>query len=210
MAVIVNGKPVVYVQANSTTWVSGFTTVSTSGDIAILKGDGGQVIADGGILAANLVLTGDSRLSNARTPTAHASTHESGGSDAIAIDLLAAASNNTNLNASTAAHGLLKILNNTATNYMDGTGNWSTPAPPGRLTNISVLTGNGNFTTQATTTHIHVKMLGAGGGSGGAKYATGNPMTLPGGPGAYLEAYLAVVGSTAYAYVVGAGGLGGT
>jgi hypothetical protein len=35
-------------------------------------------------LTANVVLTGDSRLSNARTPTSHASTHQTGGSDAIA------------------------------------------------------------------------------------------------------------------------------
>jgi hypothetical protein len=34
---------------------------------------------------ANLVYTSDSRLTNARTPTAHASTHASGGSDAITI-----------------------------------------------------------------------------------------------------------------------------
>jgi len=35
-------------------------------------------------LTANVVLTGDSRLFNARTPTSHASTHQTGGSDAIA------------------------------------------------------------------------------------------------------------------------------
>jgi len=34
-------------------------------------------------LTANVVLTGDSRLSNARTPTSHASTHQTGGADAI-------------------------------------------------------------------------------------------------------------------------------
>src|SRR5690606_16505115 len=36
-----------------------------------------------------LVGTNDSRLSNARTPTAHASSHQSGGSDAIKLDDLA-------------------------------------------------------------------------------------------------------------------------
>jgi hypothetical protein len=35
---------------------------------------------------------------------------------------------NTTGNASTSAHGFLKKLDNTATHYMDGTGNWSTPA----------------------------------------------------------------------------------
>ncbi|CAB4144107.1 hypothetical protein UFOVP464_20 [uncultured Caudovirales phage] len=38
---------------------------------------------------ANLVYTGDSRLTDARTPTAHASSHNAGGSDALAIDAAA-------------------------------------------------------------------------------------------------------------------------
>ncbi len=46
----------------------------------------------------------------------------------IKLDDLGAPDDNTDLNASTTAHGLLKKLSNVATEYMDGTGAWSTPA----------------------------------------------------------------------------------
>lgn len=49
----------------------------------------------------------------------------------IKLDDLGTPDDNTDLNASTSAHGLLKKLSNTATEYMDGTGNWSTPAGSG-------------------------------------------------------------------------------
>ncbi len=70
------------------------------------------------------------------TPSAHHTTHESGGSDAIKLDDLSAPDDNTDLNASTSAHGLLKKLDNNAAHYMDGTGAWSTPA-----------SGSSNFVT---------------------------------------------------------------
>ena len=53
------------------------------------------------------VTNSDSRNSNARTPTAHTDSHKSGGSDDIPIDSLAAATDNTLLNATTSAHGLV-------------------------------------------------------------------------------------------------------
>lgn len=52
------------------------------------------------------VTNADSRLTNARTPTAHAVSHQSGGSDAIKLDDLAAPDDNTDLDATTSAHGL--------------------------------------------------------------------------------------------------------
>ena len=42
------------------------------------------------ITDATLIDTGDSRLSDARTPTSHATSHQSGGGDAIKLDDLAA------------------------------------------------------------------------------------------------------------------------
>ena len=70
----------------------------------------------------------DSRLTDSRTPTAHKTSHQSGGSDAIKLDDLAAPDDNTDLNASTSAHGLLKKLDNNAAHFLDGQGNWSTPS----------------------------------------------------------------------------------
>jgi hypothetical protein len=78
-----------------------------------------------------VVYSADSRLSDSRTPTAHATSHKSGGTDAIALDTLAATTDITTLNSSTSAHGLLKKLSGTATQYMDGTGAWSVPAGGG-------------------------------------------------------------------------------
>ena len=50
---------------------------------------------------------------NARTPTTHAATHKTGGTDAIKLDELAAPTNITTLNASTTAHGLCPKGENT-------------------------------------------------------------------------------------------------
>lgn len=58
---------------------------------------------------------------------AHASTHISGGSDAIKLDDLAAPDDNTDLNASTAKHGLLPKLSGSATQFLNGNGSFSTP-----------------------------------------------------------------------------------
>lgn len=44
------------------------------------------------------------------------------------LDDLAAPDDNTDLNASTSAHGLLKKLDNNSAHFLDGQGNWSTPA----------------------------------------------------------------------------------
>jgi hypothetical protein len=62
-----------------------------------------------------------------------ASLFQSGGAQAIKLDDLAAPDDNTDLNASTSAHGLLKKLPNVATQYLDGTGAFSTPASGGGL-----------------------------------------------------------------------------
>ena len=61
---------------------------------------------------------------------AHHATHESGGSDAIKLDDLAAPDDTTDLNVSTAKHGLTPKAPNDANKYLDGTGAWSSlPAP---------------------------------------------------------------------------------
>lgn len=64
-------------------------------------------------------------------PALHHTTHEAGGTDAIKLDDLAAPDDNTDLNASTSAHGLLRKLSGTATEFLDGSGAWSTPAGGG-------------------------------------------------------------------------------
>lgn len=85
------------------------------------------------------VLDGDTRNTNARTPTTHAISHESGGSDAIPLDTLAAPTDVTTLNVSTSKHGLTPKLPNDATKYLDGTGLYSVPSGGGG--SISIATG---------------------------------------------------------------------
>lgn len=133
--------------------------------------------SNGGTTAATVVQANDSRLTDSRTPTTHASNHNSGGIDAldlgslagviansqitsmeyskltsvppnftpsthatnhnaagtdpVHIDTIGAGTDVTTNNASTSKHGLLKKLSNVATEYMDGTGNWSVPAGGG-------------------------------------------------------------------------------
>lgn len=101
----------------------------------IPKADSGGKLSTGwldtGTGASQVVIGNDSRLSNARVPTVHASTHLSGGSDPIKLDDLAAPDDNTDLNASTLKHGLLRKLSGDADQYLDGAGNWTTPEGTG-------------------------------------------------------------------------------
>lgn len=60
--------------------------------------------------AANACAGNDSRLSDARTPTAHAASHKSAGTDSIKLDELAAPTDITTLDASTSQHGLFPKL----------------------------------------------------------------------------------------------------
>lgn len=61
----------------------------TPGANAIPQAGSGGTLADGW-LASNIVRTGDSRLSDARTPTTHAASHQNGGSDEVASSTAAA------------------------------------------------------------------------------------------------------------------------
>ena len=63
---------------------------------------------------------------DARTPTAHAASHASGGTDAVKLDDLAAPDDNTDLNATTSAHGLLPKLGGGTTNFLRADGSWAT------------------------------------------------------------------------------------
>jgi hypothetical protein len=95
----------------------------------------------------------DSRLSDSRTPTTHATSHKSGGGDSIKLDELAAPTDITTLNASTTAHGLLPKLSNVATEYLNGQGAWATPSSGagewwGRISNATAI----EITSAATAT----------------------------------------------------------
>ena len=106
-------------------------------------------LATSGENAANVVVQGnDSRLSDARSPTGHATTHKSGQGDVIKLDEFGATTDITTLNASTTAHGLLPKLSNVSTQYLNGLGNWAALTP---AENTGTATGTANGSTTVFT-----------------------------------------------------------
>jgi len=90
---------------------------------------GGEHIAD---TLANLnTKVSDATLddvSGTRTPTSHQSSHNSGGADAIKLDDLDTPDDNTDLDATTGRHGLLKKLGGGTINFLRADGSWAAPA----------------------------------------------------------------------------------
>lgn len=124
-----------------TNTVAGATGITNTGDnidavLAPTYGSSASTICEGN----------DARLSDARTPTVHATTHQSGGSDSIKLDDLAAPDDNTDLNATTSAHGLLPKGSGIATEFLNGNLAWATPAGGGG----SPLTTKGDLFTYDT------------------------------------------------------------
>jgi len=77
-------------------------------------------ISDHAALADTAPWTGISGKPASFSPSAHASTHLDNGSDPVPV-------------ATTLRSGSLRILSGSATQYLDGSGNWSTPAPAGTV-----------------------------------------------------------------------------
>jgi hypothetical protein len=69
----------------------------------------------------------DDRLTNARTPTAHAASHVSGGIDPIKLDDLDPPDDTNDLNATTSRHGLLPKLGGGTSDFLRADGTWSVP-----------------------------------------------------------------------------------
>ena len=114
-------------------------------DAATTTVKGTVELATSGENAANVVVQGnDSRLSDSRTPTTHATSHKSGGGDVIKLDEFAATTDITTLNASTTAHGLLPKLSNVSTQYLNGVGSWAALTP---AENTGTATGTANGST---------------------------------------------------------------
>ena len=58
---------------------------SVDNRITAFSGTTGKLVKDSGILTSSVVVTTDPRLTDARAPTAHHTTHESGGSDPVIL-----------------------------------------------------------------------------------------------------------------------------
>lgn len=88
----------------------------------LVAGAGIAFQRDGDLLTLASTVTGG----GGGAPAPHASTHQAGGSDAIRLDDLAAAEDNTDLNATTSMHGLLPKLSGSAGDVLKGDGTWGT------------------------------------------------------------------------------------
>lgn len=93
------------------------------------------------------------------TPGAHATSHQSGGSDPIKLDDLAAPDDNTDLNASTSAHGLLRKLPGDTVTFLRADGNFAAVggSAGGGLVLLEQYTASSsaslNFTTAISATY---------------------------------------------------------
>jgi hypothetical protein len=153
-----------------------------------------DVPAAGNASASQVVYGTDTRLTDARTPTAHA------------LDSHSACTDITTLNVSTSAHGLTPKLDNNSGHFLSGVGTWTTPPTLITTTGVPGTPGasfsvpNVGSTAQVTvadaawlTVGELVYLAGAGGsGQAGALQVTaiaGNTVTLlnPTPPGVVTE-----------------------
>ncbi len=70
------------------------------------------------------------------------------------LDDFAAPDNNTDLNATTSAHGLLPLLTGVTTVYLNGNGAWTTPGSGGGLGYALMISGNVTNPVDATTYYL--------------------------------------------------------
>jgi hypothetical protein len=116
---------------------------------------------------SQVVMGDDTRLSNSRAPTAHASTHNLGGSDAIAPDWTQVANKPTSFapTAHASSHldngtdpvsvvtatrtGLAPKLNGNAATFLNGTGAYTTPAGGGDMLKSVYDTANNGIVDKA-------------------------------------------------------------
>lgn len=94
-------------------------------------------------------------LADGQTPLAHKTSHQSGGSDAIKLDDLAAPDDNTDLNASTSAHGLMQKYPGGTSNFLRSDGAFAAPtSTPADLANAP-----GSFTLVTATFRVMADRL---------------------------------------------------
>jgi len=119
--------------------------------------------------AVNTACVGnDARLSDARTPTTHATSHASGGGDALQLDNLSAPDDNTDLDASLTRHGLLPKLGGGTTNFFRADGTWA--APPGGGSDDVIYAPTTADTSIASITDVNIATKAVAGAAAGDQY----------------------------------------
>ena len=128
---------------------------------------------------ATLALEAGTDFPSLSTFEDHSARHESGGSDAIKLDDLAAPDDNTDLDATASAHGLLPKLSNSATEFLNGKGAWATPAGGGDIATDSIwaaagdiVQGTGNDTAAVLSIGTAGQLLRVNAGATALEYYT--------------------------------------
>ena len=109
--------------------------------------------------------SGDAQILNKpsfMTPSAHAATHVSGGSDAVKLDDLAVPDDNTDLNVSSARHGLFPKLPGGSTNFFREDGTWQPGGEANTASNSTSGTGTGLIFKIKTGVDLVFKRIKAG------------------------------------------------
>jgi len=134
----------------------GTTLPADDATVIVENGSGHGVVIDCTAMTADRTITApDTDLDltpNTGTypAAAHTTRHQSGGADAIALDTLGATTDITTLDSSGSAHGLLPKLSGTSTEFLNGSGAWTTPsgsAPPSNLSATTDPTGTDDTPT---------------------------------------------------------------
>ena len=176
-----------------------------------------DVPSSGNASSAQVVYGTDTRLSDARTPSAHETTHLSGGADAIPLASSTAAGlcptvDNTTIQVSASKLAvLISGLTGIAQSQVTGLVTALAAVPP--TTNVQTFTTPGAFTWTKPAGALMIEVICIGGGGGGGSGRRGLAGSARsggqgGGGGAYSTVKIpaAALGST----VVGQCGLGGT
>lgn len=111
------------------TFANAEVTVDSKGRIVNISAGSGAPGATWGSITGTI--TDQTDLMATFAAILHAPTHKIGGSDEILLDEFGTPTDNTNLNATTTEHGLLRKLSGNNLEYLDGTGNFSVPAGGG-------------------------------------------------------------------------------
>lgn len=160
-------------------------SVNALADVTISSPATAQVLRYNGSAWVNAALgyTDLTGVPSTFAPSAHNTSHQSGGGDAIKLDDLAAPDDNTDLNATTSAHGLLRKLSNDATQYLDGTGAFTVPAPVRTTTTVYTPSGSPHTVAVPTGAVMLEYVVIAGGGGGGSGRCGATSSTRAGGGG---------------------------
>jgi hypothetical protein len=106
-----------------------------------------RLAPSGDTTTGTVVQATDARLTDARTPTTHATSHKNGQADVIKINELGAGTANvTTTNTTIAANGTAPMLPNNSQLFLNGVGNWTEPIGTG-----SGVSGTGSILRGTTT-----------------------------------------------------------